>query len=224
MLLIWKTLASFHRMEETELSDYYFKYGDLGSAIEDWLRSNWEKIPEQSGSLFSSSDLTLHDFYSALVELSKASGKGSTQRRQRILGRIFAQIKNPIEAKFIVRILGGEMRIGMVEGLVEESIAEAFSKTLDQVRSANLVTGDIGQVAILAKLDRLSDAKLSLFHPTNFMLAESAENSEERFKRSARQVRFRSSRTDGIRAQIPLFRGQYKDFLKEFGGDYSIFS
>jgi len=212
--LIWKTLSSFHRMNETELSDYYFKYGDLGSAIEDWLCSNWEKIPKQSGSLFSSPDLTLHGFYSALVELSKASGKGSTQRRQKILERIFAQIKDPIEAKFIVRILGGEMRIGMVEGLVEESIAKAFAKTLAQVRSANLVTGDIGQVAVLARRDHLNEAKLALFHPTNFMLAESAENSEELFKKMGETNAYSEFKYDGIRAQVHFSEGNARIFSR----------
>jgi len=212
--LIWKTLSSFHSMKETELSDYYFKYGDLGSAIEDWLRSNWENIPKQSGSLFSSPDLTLYGFYSALVELSKASGKGSTQRRQRILERIFAQIRDPIEAKFIVRILGGEMRIGLVEGLVEESIAKAFAKTLTQVRGANLVTGDIGQVAILARQDRLSEVKLALFHPTNFMLAESAESSDELFKKMGEANAFSEFKYDGIRAQVHFSEGSTRIFSR----------
>jgi DNA ligase 1 len=212
--LIWKTLSSFHSMKETELSDYYFKYGDLGSAIEDWLRSNWEKIPKQFGTLFSNLDLSLYGFYSTLLELTKASGKGSTQRRQRILERIFAQIKDPIEAKFIVRILGGEMRIGMVEGLVEESIAKAFAKTLTQVRGANLVTGDIGQVAALTRQDRLSEAKLALFHPTNFMLAESAENSDELFKTMGEANAFSEFKYDGIRAQVHFSEGSTKVFSR----------
>jgi len=182
--LIWKAVSTFHSVKDSDLSEYYFKYGDLGSAIEDYLHSNnGTGITMERTLLLSEQDLSLSGFYSGLVDLSKASGKGSTNRRLGILERIFASAKDPIEVKFIVRILGGEMRIGLVEGLVEESVARAFSKTLKEVRSANLVTGDIGQVAVFAKHDQLGDAKLSLFRPTNFMLAESALNSEELYKK-----------------------------------------
>jgi DNA ligase-1 len=102
----------------------------------------------------------------------------------------------------------------MVEGLVEESIAKAFSKTLNQVRSANLVTGDIGLVAILARQDRLIDAKLLLFHPTNFMLAESAENSEELFKKIGETSAFSEFKYDGIRAQVHFSEGTTRIFSR----------
>src|SRR5579872_462933 len=212
--LIWKAVSSFHSVQDSELSQYYFKYGDMGSAIEDWLRSNG-KQDRRSGKLFSEeSDLRLSDFYDALVDLAKASGKGSTSRRLGILERVFTLAKDPIEVKLIVRILGGEMRIGLVEGLVEESIAKAFSKTLDEVRSANLVTGDIGEVAILARHDRLKEAKLSLFRPTNFMLAESALDAPDLYKKIGETPALSEYKYDGIRAQLHFSGGVVKIFSR----------
>lgn len=207
--LIWRSVSTFHNLKDSDLSQYYFKYGDLGSAIEDYLTNSEEgKTRKKSGTLLmSESDLTLSDFYSALVDLAKSSGKGSTDRRQRILERVFTLAREPVEAKFVVRILGGEMRIGMVEGLVEESIAKAFSKTLEQIRSANLVTGDIGEVAVLASHDRLSDAKLSLFKPTNFMLAESAPDAEELYEKMGEKPALSEYKYDGIRAQLHFSGG-----------------
>jgi DNA ligase 1 len=211
---IWKIVSAFHGLKETELSDYYMKYGDLGSAIEDYLQKTDRKEIEKTGSLFSESDLTVAGFHLALKELSRASGKGSNERRYRILERIFSQISYPLEAKFAVRILGGEMRIGLVEGLVEESIAKTFSKTLNQIRSANLVTGDIGEAAVLAKLDRLNEAKLSLFKPTNFMLADTAENAELLFKKTSLMESLAEYKYDGIRAQLHYSDGVAKIFSR----------
>lgn len=206
--LIWKAVSTFHNVKDSELSDYYFKYGDLGSAIEDWLHSNGGVLSRRNGTLLLGiNDLSLHGFYQALLDLARASGKGSTARRQGILERIFTQAIDPLEIKFIVRILGGEMRIGMVEGLVEESIAKAFSKTLQEVRSANLVTGDIGEVAVLAKHDRLNEAKLSLFRPTNFMLAEFAPDAEELYEKIGGVPALSEYKYDGIRAQLHFSGG-----------------
>jgi DNA ligase 1 len=198
--LIWQAISEFHGMKENELSEYYLKYGDMGSAVEDWLKSIGRRA--STASLFQDSDLTLAEFYSSLKELARASGKGSTERRMLILKRVFSQIKEPVEAKYVLRILGGEMRIGLVEGLVEESIAKAFSKTLAEIRNANLVYGDVGQVAVLAKRDGLSEAELTLFRPTNFMLADTAENAELLYKKFEPKPILAEYKYDGIRAQI----------------------
>jgi len=212
--LIWKAVSSFHSVKDSELSQYYFKYGDLGSAIEDWLKSNDSRYRGQGTLLSEESDLALSDFYNALVDLAKTSGKGSTARRLGILERVFTLARDPVEVKFIVRILGGEMRIGLVEGLVEESIAKAFSKTLNEVRSANLVTGDIGEVSILARHDRLGEAKLSLFQPTNFMLAESAPDAAELYKKIGEAPALSEYKYDGVRAQLHFSGGSVKIYSR----------
>jgi DNA ligase 1 len=213
--LIWKAVSSFHQVKDGELSKYYFKYGDLGSAIEDWLRSNAADRTNQGGTLLlGEADLSLADFYSGLVDLAKASGKGSTERRSRILERIFTLGKDPLEVKFIVRILGGEMRIGMVEGLVEEAIAKASGTTLAEVRSANLILGDVGEVAVLARHNRLSEAKLSLFRPTNFMLAQSALDAEELYKKIGEVPALSEFKYDGIRAQLHFSGGITKIYSR----------
>src|SRR5579872_7377167 len=78
---IWRIVSSYHGLGETELSQYYLKYGDLGSAIEDWLRTGEKRNLEKTGRLFSDSSLSLADFYTALNDLARASGKGSNERR-----------------------------------------------------------------------------------------------------------------------------------------------
>ena len=188
------------------------KHGDLGSAIEDYLNSVNKERPNPS--LLFELGLTLQSVHSAFTELAKASGKGSADRKQRIIERLLSSIEEPVEAKYLVRIMAGEMRIGLVEGLVEESIAKAFSKELVRVRNANLVTGNIGSVAILARHDKLAEARLELFRPTNFMLADSAENAKALYEIFEGQSMISDYKYDGIRAQIHSSEGKVKIFSR----------
>src|SRR5206468_1394887 len=75
------------------------------------------------------------------------------------------------EGQYVVKILTGDLRIGLREGLVEEAIARAFNAPLDEVKEANMLLGDIGRTAVLAKNNELHRAELSLFRPIKCMLA-----------------------------------------------------
>ncbi|MHB1867931.1 MAG: ATP-dependent DNA ligase [Nitrososphaerales archaeon] len=210
--MIWKSIANLYGLRNEDLSGYYMKHGDLGAAIEDYLNSVNRARPNSS--LLFESRLTLQSVHLAFGELARSSGKGTADRKQHIIERLLSSIVESIEAKYLVRIMAGEMRIGMVEGLVEESIAKAFSKTLVQVRNANLVTGNIGYVAILARYNELAKAKLELFRPTNFMLADSAENAEALFEMFEEYSMISDYKYDGIRAQIHSSEGKVKIFSR----------
>ena len=101
----------------------------------------------------------------------------------------------------IVKVLGGELRIGLREGLVEAAIAKAFDRPLDEVKWAGMLTGDVGRLAELARDDRLGDAELALFHPLKFMLASPAEDAAEIMRRLGPTV-WVEDKYDGIRAQL----------------------
>ena len=108
---------------------------------------------------------------------------------------------DPLTAKYLVKVLSGELRIGLREGLVEAAIAKAFDRPLDAVKWAGMLTGDIGRMAELARDDRLADASLALFHPIKFMLASPAEDAAEIVKRLGVPV-WVEDKYDGIRAQL----------------------
>jgi DNA ligase-1 len=111
----------------------------------------------------------------------------------------------PIEAKYIVKVISGDLRIGLKESLVEEAIAKAFEAPLDQVKRANMLLGDIGETLRLASAEKLADARLRLFHPIDFMLASPVESAEEAvsyFGNAAVEDKY-----DGIRAQAHIGRG-----------------
>src|SRR4029077_1646351 len=118
------------------------------------------------------------------------------------------------EGQYVVKILTGDLRIGLREGLVEEGVAKAFDVALDQVRGANMLLGDIGQTAALAARKELQRAELSIFRPVKSMLATpqpSAEAVWERFvltdadrnpASSTVTAVYLEDKFDGIRAQL----------------------
>ena len=105
----------------------------------------------------------------------------------------------PLEAKYIIKIMTGDLRIGLKESLVEEAIAKAYGGTLAQVQRANMLLGDIGETLKLAATGRLGDARMRLFHPLGFMLASPAATAEEAL--SYFQDALVEDKYDGIRAQ-----------------------
>ena len=210
--LIWRAISHLHSIGNEHLSNYYIKHGDLGSAVEDYLNSLDNRVKIHS--LLFESELSMRDVYGTLMEIARASGKGSTKKRQRIVERLLSSLQIPTEAKYLVRIMGGEMRMGLVEGLVEESVARAFSKTVAEIRTANLVTGDIGMVAVLARHDKIANAKLELFRPTNFMLADSAPSAREINEKFQEHPLISDYKYDGIRAQIHAGNGRVKIFSR----------
>lgn len=139
-----------------------------------------------------------------LVELGEyfdriASTQGATAKKE-TLAELFRKV-DAQGARYVVKILTRELRIGLVEGLVESSIAKAFGRKLDAVRQANMFTGDIGATALLAKSDALTSAKMALFQPFAFMLAQPEEDPAEIVAALGTDA-LADDKYDGIRAQI----------------------
>lgn len=103
--------------------------------------------------------------------------------------------------RFVLKILLREFRIGLQEGLVEAAIAKAFGRPLAAVRRANMLTGDIGAAALLARGDVLESARMNLFHPFAFMLAQPEEDPDEIVAMLGAEA-FADDKYDGVRAQI----------------------
>ena len=105
------------------------------------------------------------------------------------------------EAGVLAKILLGEFRIGIQEGLVESAIAKAFGRPLKSVRRANMLSADIGTTALLARSNALESACLTLFHPIGLMLAQPEEDPEKIIAQLGSGA-LADDKYDGIRAQI----------------------
>jgi DNA ligase-1 len=179
--------------DRLDLARHYDRSSDLGQAIADLLAEaqadgRWRPLEPTP---------TLTEAADTFAAVSEASGPlAKAERFTRLLERC-----DPLTAKYLVKIVSGELRIGLREGLLEEAVARAFVRPLADVQWAGMLTGDAGRTAELARDDRLSDAEMALFHPLRFMLASPAEDAAEIIGRLGSPV-WVEDKYDGIRAQL----------------------
>ncbi|MFM7374737.1 MAG: DNA ligase, partial [Chthoniobacterales bacterium] len=103
------------------------------------------------------------------VQLSEARGP---TKRQALLEDLFGKC-SALEASYLTRILTGDLRIGLKEGLLEEAIAQAFEADAEAAREASMLLGDAGALAVAAKSKELGEARMRVMHPVKCMLAGS---------------------------------------------------
>ncbi len=108
---------------------------------------------------------------------------------------------SPIEGKYFMKVISGDLRIGMKEGLVEEAIAKRYDVDKTETREANLRCGDIVKVVLAASKNQLESIRLEVFHPLQFMLASPEPDGESIVKRLGESV-WAEDKYDGIRCQI----------------------
>ena len=108
----------------------------------------------------------------------------------------------PVASKFLVKILSGDLRIGLKEGLLEEALAAACDADPAAVREAHMLEGDLGQVALLARDQRLHESTLRIFQPIKCMLAIPEPDAPAIITRFGEGALWVEPKFDGIRAQI----------------------
>jgi DNA ligase 1 len=195
--LLWRLVQELSGKTEAELTAVYRRLGDLGAVA-------GEVLPEPSAG----PELTVSAVQAAFRQIAAARGptaKGALARQ------LFSQV-TPLEAKYIVKIMTGDLRIGLKESLVEEAIAKAYGGTLREVQRANLLLGDIGETLRLADSGSLNRARMRLFHPLGFMLASPAESSEDAL--SYFENAWVEDKYDGIRAQAHCSGGEVRFFSR----------
>src|SRR6059058_5282722 len=195
--LIFRALQAATSIEDAELRRIASAHGDAGKSAFEVLNGRTVAQP-----------FNIRESRELFEDLRRARGPGA---KAKLLENRFS-ILSPREGKYVVKILTGDLRLGLREGLVEEAIAKAFEVPLEQVRQANMLLGDIGQTAALASRKELHRAKLSIFRPIKCMLATpqpTAEAAWERFVGSAGPDRdptharvYLEDKFDGIRAQL----------------------
>jgi DNA ligase-1 len=168
--------------------------GDLGDVAYEAFQSSPKTAAREPG-------LQLEDVAGGFEMLAATGG---TKAKTALLAALLSRA-TPLEAKYVVKLLAGDLRIGLKEGSVEDAIAKLSGVGVTAVQWANMLTGDIGETALLARKRRLSEARMRLFHPIKFMLATPAADLED----VARQMPAEfivEDKFDGIRAQAHVAR------------------
>jgi DNA ligase-1 len=197
--LLSRILAQLSGANQPTMHAAYLRHGDLGGAAEDLLQARGVAatllLPE------------IADGFAAIAGAGKPAAK--QQITQSLLQRA-----TPLEVKYLIKIILGDMRTGIKVSLVEEAIAAAYGADIAEVRHARMLNGNLPEVLELAATGRLTEARMKLFHPLGFMLASPVETVEEALQRFSTEVAQEGlagpvikeaqleDKYDGVRAQI----------------------
>jgi DNA ligase 1 len=171
--LLSRVLAQLSGAGQPEMHAAYLRHGDLGGAAQDLLQGR--KV---------AASLLLPDLAAAFAAIADAGKPGAKQH----LTLSLLERATPLEAKYVIKIILGDMRTGIKVSLVEEAIAAAYSAPIGDVRRARMLNGNLPEVLALAASNSLSEARMKLFHPLGFMLASPVETVEEALERFSSEV------------------------------------
>jgi DNA ligase 1 len=173
---LWRVVKELTKASDPAIHEAYRRHGDMGAAAFDLLAA-------KDGA--KSATLTIEDVAESFSQLAAAKG---TAPRQQLLQDLLSRA-TPLEAKYLIKLMLSDMRIGVKQAQVEEAIAVAMERDLIAVRRAVMLLGDLSEVVRLAAEDRLAEARMRLFHPLGFMLASPVDSVEEAIARFAEEIR-----------------------------------
>ncbi|ALI34298.1 Putative DNA ligase-like protein [Candidatus Nitrosocosmicus oleophilus] len=199
---ILQSLLEISRLDQTDVMRLHLEHGDMGT-IAEYAISNKKIV-----TLFNSVETleekpTLKEIYDQFKKIANLRGPRSNNDKKNILKGLLLRC-SPLEAKYLVKIISNEMRIGSYDGLIEIAIAKAFEKNVESIREAMLMSGDIANVALLSKRDELNLVTIKPYVPMSFMLADVMFTAEEIVKYFDRPL-LCEYKYDGIRVQMHKF-------------------
>ena len=197
--LVMKAMSKSSGIPLKKIEDNYNKGGDLGQTAENILQ---QKIQ----TTFGSETITLEKVYETLFKIANLEGKGSQEMKMRYVSSLLNDA-TPQEAKFILKILLGTLRLGIAENTVMDALAIAFTgkkENREVIENAYNVSSDLGKVAEVISTEGIEPIKkfqIELFNPIRPMLADRIKSGEDTVKKF--QDDFAAEyKLDGERAQI----------------------
>jgi DNA ligase-1 len=203
---IMQALSEISFLDKDQIQQSYMQYGDMGAL------SEYAVSKKHTASLIQQQPLTLSIIHDRFKGIADSIGSDSSKAKKSILKGLFLDC-SPLEAKYLTKVINGEMRIGLTEGLVEVAVSVAFNVELKKVREAMLVSGDISQVALLAKSRLLHIAIIKPLQPLSYMLADVMFTAEEIINYFQKPL-ICEYKYDGIRAQMHKSGQQVKLFSR----------
>ena len=182
-----------------KIEDDYRESGDLGLTA-----SNILKIKTQT--TFTTEKITVERVYETLFKIAKLKGKGSQDLKMKHISSLLNDA-TPLEAKFVLKILLGTLRLGIAENTVMDALAIAFTgkkENREQIENAYNVSSDLGKVSLIVAtdgIDEIKKFKISLFSPIRPMLADRVQSEKDVIKKMPEQFAA-EYKLDGERVQI----------------------
>ena len=195
--LMIRSIAKAYGIHVDDVVKAFKKTGDLGKTVEEFAKSRKQTILGRK-------ELTVDKVFENIQLIAKQTGEGSQERKLNLIAELLAQA-NSKEAKYIVRTILGELRVGVAEGIIRDAIAETFNVSPEEVENAWFLNPDYGEIARITKEKGkagLKRIKIELGKPIMVLLAEKApslKDAIESFDKVALEYKY-----DGARFLIHL--------------------
>lgn len=193
--LMIRAIVKSSGSSEEAIVKMFKKTGDLGLTAEKIIGVKKQKT-------LASQALLVEKVFENMRAIAEQAGKGSQERKLNLIAQLLASAK-PKEAKYIVRTVLEELRIGVAEGILRDAIAQAFGMDANTVENAWFLNPDYGEIARIAKQSGeqgLKKIKVELGRPLMVLLAEKAPYLEEALKEYENPAL--ETKYDGARIQI----------------------
>ena len=196
--LAMRAISTVSGRSVSEVEDAYKRLGDLGKAAEELLKKKAQMT-------FFTQPLTVERVYATLDRIAKATGPGSISQKIRLLAGLLTDA-SPKEARYIIRIVTGRLRLGVADMTVLDALAQAFTGSRDNrpiLERAYNLSSDLGAVAKAVAeggLEAVKKFKIELGRPIRCMLAERLPTPEEIIKKLGKASA--EWKMDGLRMQI----------------------
>jgi DNA ligase-1 len=214
--MIIKSIAKASGNPEDDVKNTFKRKGDLGLTAEELIKGKKQRA-------LGKKELTVERVYDEIVNLPEISGKGSQERKLNSVAGLLIAAK-PKEAKYVVRTILGQLRVGVAQGILRDSIAKAFDVDKKLVEKAWNLKPDFGKIAEVAKKSGESGLKkivIDVGSPLMVLLAEKSptlKDALESYDNPVLEVKF-----DGVRTQIhkkgdtiKVFTRRLEDVTKQF--------
>src|SRR5438445_8328970 len=184
---LFRVISQMTGLSAEELSSIYRRHQDPGDWTFEVLQGKTNPRPYSLREIGGAFDA---------IEASR-----SMAAKQEVLTGLLSEL-DALSARYVIKILSGEMRIGLQEGLVEDAVASAFDVPALQIRRVHMLTGDLGETALLARAGQVESATIQLFKPVRYMLASPVATAAEAMMRVGAAVAWTEEKYDGVRCQL----------------------
>ncbi|GAC1652858.1 MAG: ATP-dependent DNA ligase [Candidatus Dormibacteraceae bacterium] len=183
---MWESVSGLTGRTSDDLGAVYLRHSDPGDWAAEVLAGRTH--PRPTG---------LRDVALAFGEIQAAANASARVAR---VGELLDRL-DPAAARYVVKIMANDLRIGLREGLVEEAIAAAFEVPLATVRRVHMLTGDMGETAYRCQAGQTESISIELFKPIRFMLASPVADAAEAMGRVGGAA-WTEEKYDGVRCQL----------------------
>ena len=199
--MVIRTIMKATGFSESEVVEKFKTLGDLGKVAEECLKNKKQVT-------LAKKKLTIDLVFSDLQKLAEVVGSGSQDKKMGIIAEMIVS-STPMEARYIIRTVLGNLRTGASDGIVRDAIVQTFLQDEEKkeakqaVEYALSIIADFGEVARIAKEDGmtgLKKAKIEIGKPIQVMLAEKGSSIDDVLKKYDNMVV--EWKFDGMRTQI----------------------